>query len=106
MIKLIFRIGIFYFLALSLKSYGVQTDSLVNIELESETVKQISTMKLTRLLLPIPQQLISNDAKLQFTADIKIVKAKFSIVNAWPKSKQDYIKKTIKSAALIIYVYY
>ena len=93
MIKLIFRIGIFYFLALSLKSYGVQTDSLVNIELESESVKQISTMKLTRLLLPIPQQLISNDATLRLTAGIKTVKAKFSIVNAWPKSKQDYIKK-------------
>ena len=72
MIKLIFRIGLFYFFVLSLKSYGAQTDSLVNIELGSKIVKQISTMKLTRLLLPVPQQLISNDATLQLTAGMEL----------------------------------
>lgn len=96
MIKLIFRFVLFYFLVLSLNSFGAQTvsDSSVNIELEPQIVKKISTMKLTRLLLPVTKQLISNDATLQLTVGIEKVKAKFSIVNAWPKTKQDSIKKT------------
>lgn len=94
MIKLIFRFSLFYFLVLSLKSFGAQTDSSVNIELEPLIATQISTMKLTRLLLPVPKQLMSSDATLQLSAGIEQVKAKFSIVNAWSKTKQDSIKKT------------
>lgn len=95
MIKLIFRFVLFYFLVLSLNSFGAQTDSdsLVNIELESKIAKQIATMKLTRLLLPVPKQLISNDATLQLTIGGAKVKATFSIVNAWPKTKQVSLKK-------------
>lgn len=96
MIKLIFRFGLFYFLVLSLNSFSAQTDSLINIELEPLIVKKISTMKLTRLLLPVPKNLISNDATLQLTAGIEKVNTKFSIVNAWPNTKQDVIKKIDK----------
>jgi hypothetical protein len=95
-IKLIFRFGLYCFLVLSLKSYGAQTDLLVNIELEPQIVKKISTMKLTRLLLPVPQKLISNDATLQLIAGIEKIKAKFSIVNVWSTIQKDDIKKANK----------
>ena len=77
---------------MSFGGFGAQTESMVNIELEPLIAKQISTTKYTHLLLPIPQQLISSDATLQLTAGSDKAKAKFSIVNVWPKIKPDSIK--------------
>jgi len=92
-IKLILRFGLFYFLTFSFYSFGTQTDSSISINIEPQLEKNISTLKLTRLLLPVPQQFISNDATLQLSAGIDQIKAKFSIVNIWPSIKQADTKK-------------
>jgi hypothetical protein len=94
MIKLVFQFGLLCFSIFSIKSFAFQIDSSVNIELEPQVAAQISTMKLTRFLLPVPKQLMSSDATIHLSAGIEKVKAKFSIMNAWSKTKQDSIKIT------------
>jgi hypothetical protein len=100
MIKLFFW---FYFLVLSLNCLGAQTEQSVNIELEGLIAKQVSTTKYTHLVLPVPQQLISDNATLQLSAGIEKVKVKFSILSNWPNSKQ-ILTNTIDKASSANYI--
>ena len=92
MIKLVLRFSLLYFLTFSLNSFGAQRNSLVKIKLDSQLVEKISRLKLTRLILPVPQHLISNDASFLLTVDTDSVKAKFSIVNTWVNTKKNDIQ--------------
>lgn len=101
--KFIFQFVLIFFSVFSFNSFGAQTGSLISIALEQHVIKQIATLKNTHLIIPVPHQLISDDASLQIFAGEDKINAEFSVVNVWPNLKNDLIeqKNKVSSAKYI-----